>query len=233
MDVISPGTLLGHRGRVSRGTRMVAPSDHQLHARVSHDDPIKGLDHRLQSLVRAPFAESQNSRRIPAPRKIGEFRFLLENPVHPEVNVVAPVALLQDVAVGRHQHGNRIRQQQHAGGDRSRRAVEPRKAHPGIFQVHGLHQVMQRDVRVVTRKPGQQRRGQSPERNQRFMAEGRKQQVEPDDVGIQFPDDSQDVSWTTVIIEGPAAAHGKSRALAFRVRQRIRQHREIEESVAP
>jgi hypothetical protein len=71
--------------------------------------------------------------RIAAPREIRVFGSSRENAVRPDVDVVAAIFIMQDPAITRHEHGNRIRQQKHSGGDRPSHAIDPWMPDPRIF----------------------------------------------------------------------------------------------------
>jgi hypothetical protein len=65
------------------------------------------------------------------------------------MNIGSAIFFVQNLAIARHEHRNRIRQQKHARGQRSSHPVEARVAYAGIFQIDGIHQVMQSNVRVT------------------------------------------------------------------------------------
>ena len=83
-----------------------------------------------------------------------------------------------------------------ASGARS--AIQPRKANAGILQIDVVHQVMQRDVRVVSAEPRDCRLRQAQESRHRLVAEGRKQQVEPHHIRLDVVDGLQSAAlgWT-------------------------------------
>jgi hypothetical protein len=49
------------------------------------------------------------------------------------MHIVASIFFVQDFAISGHQHRNRIRQQQHPGGNSARHPVGSRVPDPGIF----------------------------------------------------------------------------------------------------
>ena len=84
--------------------------------RVAGPEFTECFNERFQTLVRSPFSKSQNA--LPGIRSSGEIRefgMLRQDSVGPEMNVTATVFFQEDVAIGRHQHGHRIGQQQHFG----------------------------------------------------------------------------------------------------------------------
>jgi len=62
--------------------------------------------------------------RISAAREVGKFGPAGENAMGSQVNVVAAILVVQDFSITRHQHRDRVRQQQHAGRDRTPETVE-------------------------------------------------------------------------------------------------------------
>jgi hypothetical protein len=54
----------------------------------------------------------------------------------------------------------------------------------GIFEVDGIHQMMQGDMRVAAHQTSEKRREKARERDERVPAEGAKEQVEPNDIGL-------------------------------------------------
>jgi hypothetical protein len=87
----------------------------------------------------------------------------------------------------------------------------------GIFEVDGIHQVMQRDMRVATRQTSEKRSEQARECDQRIPAEGAEEQVEPNDIGLELIDRTENSNRAGRIVEGPAAEDGK--ALEFGLRR--------------
>jgi hypothetical protein len=66
--------LVGHGLQIARCLRMIGSGDHEVNIRDFTGHDVKCLDHRLESLVCAPFAECENAvLRIPA---AGEIRIL-------------------------------------------------------------------------------------------------------------------------------------------------------------
>lgn len=99
--------------------------------------------------------------RISAARKIRQLRPLRENAVRPQMHIVSSIFVVQYLAIARNEHRDRIRQQESSRGDRTGEAIEPLMADSGIFQVHGIHQMVQRNVRVTAAQAGEQRRHQT------------------------------------------------------------------------
>jgi hypothetical protein len=129
---------------------MVSTAHNQL--RVGHGivDNLESLDHQLQSLIRSPLSESQNAvLRIAAPRKVGIFRPAGEHAMRAKMNIVASIFVLQNLAIARHEHRHGIRQQKRPGGERAGCPVCTRVAHPGVFEIDCIHQMVQSDVGIA------------------------------------------------------------------------------------
>jgi hypothetical protein len=129
---------------------MIAAGDDEPCIRQSFGNDVEGLDHEFQPLVGSPFAERQDAMlRIAAAGKIRILRSACQNTVGSHVNILAAVFFVKDFAIARHQHRNRIRQQQQPRRKRSGKPVGARMPHSCILQVDGIHQVMQSDVRIA------------------------------------------------------------------------------------
>jgi hypothetical protein len=113
---------------------MVASANDQL--RIGHGlrKQVEGLNHQLEPLVGSPFAESENAMlRIAAPGKIGILRLPDQDAVRAQVNIIATVSFMEDLAIAWHEHGNGIRQQQHFGGNGASQTVSALVPHAGVF----------------------------------------------------------------------------------------------------
>jgi hypothetical protein len=87
----------------------------------------------------------------------------------------------------------------------------------GIFEVDGIHQVMQGDMRVAAHQTSEKRREQARECDERIPAEGAKEQIEPNDIGLELIDRTENSNRAGRIVERPAAENGK--AFEFRLRR--------------
>jgi len=74
-------------------------------------------------------------------------------------------------------------------------------AHAGVFQLDGIHEVMQRHMSVPTAQARQQRRHQPAEGHKRIAAEGAEEKIEPNDVRLQPVQGPQQTNRTRGIIE--------------------------------
>ncbi len=116
-------------------------------------DVLKGFDHQLQALVRAPFAESQNAvLGISPPRKVWILGLSRKDSVRTKMNVIATVLLVENLAIPRHQYGNGIRQKKHLCGCGAKQAISVRVAHSGVLQIHCVHQMVQGDMGIASGK---------------------------------------------------------------------------------
>ena len=129
----------------------------------------------------------------------------------------------------RHRHG--VRHQQHFGGHRTRRPIEPGPSHTRIFQVHNIHQVVQGDVSVRTSQSGQKRRGKPGKGDDGVVAKSGEQQVEPDHVGLQLTNCAGDVGAAAEVTERPAANDRELLEFWLRRVQAVRKHGQANERV--
>lgn len=96
--------LLPYVVRVSLRLRMISAGNNQLYVRHSFGKQRKSFNHQLQPLIGSPLAEGENAvGRIPAPREIGKFRPPRQNAVGAQVNIVAAVLVIQDLAIAGHE----------------------------------------------------------------------------------------------------------------------------------
>jgi hypothetical protein len=59
------------------------------------------------------------------------------------------ILVVEDLPVPGHEYRNRIREQEHPGGDRASGAVDARVPNPGVLQINSIHQVVQRHVGIA------------------------------------------------------------------------------------
>jgi hypothetical protein len=103
---------------------MVSPGNHEFRLGQLRSDQIKGLNHELEAFVSSPFAESQNAMEgSSTPREIGEFRPARKYAMRAQVDVVSPILVVQDLAIGGHEYGDGIREQQHSRSHCTRQAI--------------------------------------------------------------------------------------------------------------
>jgi hypothetical protein len=165
---------------------MISSRHNQGHIGQLSRHNFERLDHQFESLVGSPFSEGENAVvGIAAPRKIWILGTLRKNSMGAHVHILPAIFLSQNLPVSRHQDRNRVRQEKNFGGHDARRLIRAGMTNPGIFQVDGVHQVMQRDVCITSAQAREHRSEKSHKRNQRITPERAEKQVEPDDVGFQ------------------------------------------------
>ncbi len=225
---------LGNRGHIARGVWMISSSYHQLGGGKLLPYLAEGRNHRFQPLVCPPLSKRQDAAiGIVSAGKVGRFRTMGQNSMRPPVHVAGPVFLLQQLAIGGQQDRNRVGRQQHPRSHFPYAAIHGAEMHVRIAQIDRVHQVMQRDMRIVAAQTGEQRGRQTAERGQRIVAKGAEQQVEPDDVRIQLMHHAQQPRRTGGIVGGPAPANVELVQFRLPIGQLIGQHGETEERVAP
>jgi hypothetical protein len=88
---------------------MVSTGDHEFGVGQLLGDRLKGFDHKFETLVSAPFAERKNEVGGSAsPGEIGEFWAARKNAMRAQVDIVPSVLVIQNLAVGGHEHGDGI-----------------------------------------------------------------------------------------------------------------------------
>jgi len=88
---------------------MISSGNHELRLRQASRNLVERLNHEFQTLVGSPLSESQDPMdRVSASCKIGEFGPARQNPVRSQVNIIAAVLVVQNLAIARHQDGHRI-----------------------------------------------------------------------------------------------------------------------------
>lgn len=65
-------------------------------------EALEGVDHELEALIGPPFSKCENSRSA-AHRKIRKFRAPGENSVRAQMDVVATIFIVQNLAISGHQ----------------------------------------------------------------------------------------------------------------------------------
>jgi hypothetical protein len=66
------------------------------------------------------------------------------------------IFFVEDLPIAGHKYRNRIREQEHPGGDGASRAIDPWMPDSSILQVHRIHQVVQRYVGIAAAQPRKQ-----------------------------------------------------------------------------
>ena len=149
-----------------------------------------------------------------------------------QVDIVAAIFVVQDLAITGHQHGDGIREQEHARGHRSGHAIQAFVPNADVFEFDSVHQVMQGHVSVAAAQPSEQRRHEAGERHHRIAPECAEQQIEPDDIGLEPVQGLQQSIEAAGIIERPAAQNGKAIWFDMVRREFVGQNRQAEEWIA-
>lgn len=194
---------------------------------------MKGLDHQLQTLVGSPFSKSQNAMLgIATPGHIRELRLAGKNSVGTEMHIIAAVFFMQNFSISRHEHGNGVGEKKHARSHGSGQPIGARVTHASILQIHGVDEMVQRDVGVATAQTGKQRSGESGKSNQRIAAESAEKQIEPNHIRFLFADRVQNAGGTGGIVKRPAALHRKFRQFRPGLRKCVGKNREPNKGIA-
>jgi hypothetical protein len=212
---------------------MVSSADHQPGIGQSLGNIAKGFDHQFQPLVRSPLPEGQNAvLRIAASGKIRILRFSGKNAMRTQVHVVATIFFMQDLAISRHEHRNGIRQKKHLGGDGSRQTVGARVTNTSIFQIDGVHQMMQGDVGIATGQTGKHRGEKSGKSNQRIAAESAEEKIKPNHIWFELADRVQNVNGACRVVERPASLNRITFQFRFWQGNLVSQNSETNEGIA-
>jgi hypothetical protein len=187
---------------------MIPSGDDQLGVGQGCAHNLERLNHQLEPFVSSPFAEGQYAVLwVAAPGKVRILGSARQNAMGSNVDIVVAILFMQDLPIPRHEHRNRIREQEHSGGNSAGRAVGARVSNPCILQIDGIHQVMQGDMGVAAAQTRQQRSKQTQEGIQRISAKRTEEQIEPDHIGFQFSDGAEKSKRTRGVVEGPATLH--------------------------
>ena len=73
-----------------------------------------------------------------------------------------------------------------------------------IFQIHGIHQMVQSNVRVAAAQPRQEWSQKPSEGDEWITAKRAKQQIEPNHVWLDSSDCAQNMSHACRVVERPA-----------------------------
>ena len=189
---------------------MVGARDNEPHILLLGRDLFKCFNQRFQSFIRPPFAKGQNALFSNASAcEVWQFRLTEQDYMGTEVHIVSVIVLNECAAVSRNKHGNGVRHQQQMSCHPAAQPVKPRILYAGVLQIHHVHDLVQRDMRVIAAETNQRRRDDATKSGQRPAAVGGKSQVEPHHVGLQLLDCAQKACWIRQAIERPAANHIK------------------------
>jgi hypothetical protein len=121
------------------------------------------------------------------------------------MHVVAAVFVVENLAISGHENGYGIGQEEHPGGHGARQAVGSGIAHARVLQVYRIHQMVKRYVGVATAETGKQRSEKAGKGDERVMAEGAEEQIEPDNIGFLFANRVEDAGQAGEVVKSPAA----------------------------
>ena len=103
---------------------MISAGNHKLGLGQSLCNLVEGLNHELETFVGSPFAERENAvDGISSSRKIRELGPPCENAVGAQVDIIAPILVVQDLPIAGHQHRDGIGEQQHSCGNGPCKAI--------------------------------------------------------------------------------------------------------------
>jgi hypothetical protein len=148
------------------------------------------------------------------------------------MNIVTAIFIIQDLAISGHENGHGIRKQKHPRGHRTSEAIQTFMAHSCVFQFDRIHEVMQGHMCISSTQARKQRRHEPAESDEWVPAKGAKQQIKPDDVGLQAPNSSDqpiDRGW---VVERPAPQYRKAVPLLKSCRKFIRKHSQAKERIS-
>lgn len=125
---------------VTRCLRMISTGNHKPCLRDSLSETIESVDHELKTLVGSPFSECKNSMyRSAAHREVGKFRTPGKNSVRAQMDVIASVFVVQNLAISGHQDRYGVGEQKHACRHRACHAIEPLMTNTSIGQLNSIH----------------------------------------------------------------------------------------------
>jgi hypothetical protein len=128
---------------------MIASGNDQLRFRQLRRERLKRFNHKFEAFVGAPFSERQNAvRRRATTREVWNLRAPGKQTMRAKMNIVAPVLVIQDLAISGHENRDGVGEKEHPGCKGARETVKPLVLHAGIFEFHRIHQVVQSHVRV-------------------------------------------------------------------------------------
>lgn len=88
---------------------MIAACHDELCVRHPVRQQIERFHHQFETFISSPLAESKDVLGwIAAPGEIRKLRPARQNSVSAQVHIIAPIFVIQDLAISRHQHGYRV-----------------------------------------------------------------------------------------------------------------------------
>jgi len=101
-----------------------------------------------------------------------------------------------------------------------------------VFQLDGIHEMVQRHVSVASTQARQQRSHETGKGDERIAAKRTEEQVEPHYVGLQPPQGAQQSVRAGGIVKRPGAHHVKPLGLGMVGREIIAQNGKVEKRIA-
>jgi hypothetical protein len=214
---------------------MIAARDDQRHIRKLGANQGKSFEHELETLVSSPLAEREDAMGIATTREIRILRTARQNAVSPHVHVVAAVFVGEDLAIAGHQYRHGVGEQQHARGEGASQAIGTDETNADVFEIDGIHEMVQGDVGVAAAQTSEQRNRQAGKSTQRMVAESAEEQIEPRNIGLEFAQDAEQPQCARRVIRRPAAHDGETGKFALRAvgrRKAIAENGEIDKRIA-
>lgn len=151
----------------------------------------------------------------------------------PDMHVLAAILLQENLAIARHENRNRIGHEEQSGRYSATSAIKLREIHTRIVEVHGVHQVVQRYMGVVAIQPAQQRKSEPAKSDRRLATKRSEQQVEPNNVRLEFSDPPQQPPGTAGVVERPATMDRIAVQFRLSTRQLVGQYGQAQEWILP
>ena len=170
--------------------------------------------------------------RLATAGEVGIFRTSRQNAMRTHVHPACLILLLQNVSIRGQKHRNRVRHQQNARDHCPASFVQTLKPYARIFQVYRIHQLVKRDVSLISGQTQQGWSGKPDGGGQGFVAVTGKANIEPDDIRLQPADFAQQAGGIGQTIEVPAADDVVAGKFRLRLRQFIGQDGEAQQRIA-
>ena len=101
-----------------------------------------------------------------------------------------------------------------------------------ILQIHGVHQVVQSNMRVAAAQARQKRRQQTQERVQRITSKCAEEQIEPHHVGLAFIECFYKPNRTQRIVKRPATINREAFKLRLICGDTVSKNRQADKRIA-
>src|ERR1700677_683666 len=127
--------------------------------------------------------------------------------VRAEADILGAVRFLKDVLVTLKQYRNGVGAQEHPSRKGAGKAINTRKGNVGMMQVAEIHQVVQCDMRPETGGAHKFGNAESRKCSDWVRAKCRIDEVEPNDVGLNFAHGCENPQGIAYGTHAPAAAN--------------------------